>query len=102
MKQIIALKKYDTSTAKVVVGPIITLTQDDPRYKNETLYQKENGEYFLVGFGGIGSVYAGAVDNGRTISDPHIFPYTTELAKLWAVSNISCDEFESIFGPVEE
>lgn len=103
MKAIINLKKYDTDTAHVIAGPVATFTPNDPRYCEETLYQKTTGEYFLVGHGGLESRYGMAAMSADTkISSPAIFPVADETAKTWAASLMDCDEYEAIFGPVEE
>lgn len=56
MKKIINYKKYDTETARVV-GNWISGSKEEDNYRDETLYCKKNGEYFLDDKGGMCSDY---------------------------------------------
>ena len=46
MKKIIDGKMYDTETAQYICG-YNTEDKNDPDYKEEHLYRKKNGEFFV-------------------------------------------------------
>ncbi|MCH5337995.1 MAG: hypothetical protein J1E03_04375 [Acetatifactor sp.] len=99
MKKIINGKKYDTETA-TLIGEYWN-GYGDFYCVLEKLYRKKTGEYFLYAEGGALTEYAEHYDNGQSDAS-HIFPYTEKEAKNWAMKKISVDEFESLFGEVEE
>lgn len=103
MKKIINGKKYDTDTAKELGMCWNGLAPSDFDYVKETLYRKKTGEYFLYGRGGAKSCYAETVrgDNCWTAGEA-IIPYTEDEAKRWSERNLDVDEYEEIFGKVEE
>ena len=65
------------------------------------MYKKKTGEYFLYGEGGALTQYSRDTWDGRTGSS-QIIPMTEESAKEWAVEHLECDEYEALFGEVEE
>ena len=101
MKKIINGKMYNTETAKEL-GYDSYSNSRDFNYWCETLYQKRTGEFFLHGEGGANSKYAEMVDMNCWCGGERIFPLTMEQAKHWAERHLSADEYEDIFGEVEE
>ncbi len=101
MKKIINGKKYDTDTAKFL-GYWTNGLGGDFRHVREELYRKKTGEYFLYGLGGPMSKYASCVSQNCWGGGEQITPLTEEKAKKWAEMHLSVDEYEAIFGDVEE
>lgn len=84
MNKIIKGKRYDTETAKEIFA---TPSYNDTGFE---MYQKRTGEFFL---------YCWSKWEGTT---PHIRPLTIEEAKEYAETHLTGDEYEEIFGTVEE
>lgn len=101
MKKIINGKMYNTETAKELGGYWNGYSEGDFYFLKETLYLKKSGEYFLHGEGGAASKYWKRFGDGR-IGDNVIIPFSEEEAKEWAVEYLSADEYEALFGTVEE
>ena len=101
MKQIINGKKYDTETATEVGSWWNGLSTRDFSHCRETLYRKRTGEYFLYGIGGPMSGYSHSCGN-MTSGGEKIIPMTEAEAREWAEGRLGCDEYEEIFGEVEE
>ena len=105
MKKIINNKRYDTEAAKKItetssreqgIGP------SDFKFWSETLYQKRTGEFFLFGEGGPMSKYSQPYETNGSQSGYKIIPLTFDQAKQWAEKAMDADEYEELFGPVEE
>lgn len=101
MKKIINGKKYDTETATSVWEYSSNYACSDYKYYDETLYKKKTGEFFLYGEGGPASKYAQKTIGGYT-GGKEIIPLTEKDAKEWAEERLDCDEYEALFGEVEE
>lgn len=101
MKKIINGRKYDTETAKEVGYWSNGYPCSDFNHCEETLYLKKTGEYFLYGEGGALTEYARSVCGGST-GGSRIIPMTEDGAKEWAMEHLECDEYEALFGEVEE
>lgn len=101
MKKVITGKMYDTDTAKAV-GMFSRGNRYDFHFVSETLYKKKTGEFFLYGEGGAMSKYAVTIDCNSWCGGERITPITEDDAKEWAEINLDGDEYESIFGTVEE
>ena len=101
MKQIINGKKYNTETAKELGTYSNSGSWNDFDHFRETLYLKRTGEFFLLGEGGPRTKYAYSDGNTRS-GGAKIIPLTIEEAKAWAERNLSVEEYEEIFGEVEE
>lgn len=101
MKKIINGKMYNTETAKELGDYWNGYYEGDFYFLKETLYLKKSGEYFLHGEGGAASKYCKRFGDGR-IGDNVIIPFSEEEAKEWAVEYLSADEYEALFGTVEE
>ena len=101
MKKIINGKKYDTNTAKELYT-MSNGAQSDFGHVSETLYIKRTGEFFLYGEGGPMSRYAQSAGQNWWTGGEAITPITEAAARRWAEKNMDGDEFEAIFGEVEE
>jgi len=84
MKWIVNGKKYDTDTAFLRVE-----VRDRYGITCESLYQKTNGEYFLV-------------EHYYCSGDYEIYPLKESAAKNWGEEHLTVDRYESIFGKVKE
>ena len=102
MKKIIAGKKYDTETAKALGEYWNGFGFNDFAYVSETLYLKRTGEFFLHGVGGASSKYSQRIGNNSYCSGERIIPLSEAEAREWAEEHLECDEYEKIFGEVEE
>ena len=101
MKKIINGKKYDTETAPVVAAYEYSYKSEYDWYREE-LHKKRTDEFFLYGKGGAGSIYAECISNHEYGPGEEIRPLTPEEAQNWAMERIDVDEYEKIFGEVEE
>lgn len=101
MNKIINGKKYNTETAKELGCWDNGFPHNDFSYCQETLYLKKTGEYFLYGEGGALTQYSEKTWNGST-SGEVITPLTENEAKKWSEEHLTADEYEMVFGEVEE
>lgn len=100
MKKIINGKKYDTETAKCV-GDWDNGCCGDFNFVEERLFRKKTGEFFIHGEGGAASEYAERCIDGYGYGEK-IIPISEDEAKEWAENHLDGDNYESIFGAVEE
>ena len=100
MKKILGGKKYDTETARMVG----TYGNGSSGFGacSETLYRKRTGEFFLYGEGGPMSKYGVAYGDNEWGYGEEIRPLTVDEAKAWAEKHLDADEYEEVFGEVEE
>ena len=101
MKKVIKGKLYDTEKAEELASAENSERPSDINYVQETLYKKRTGEFFILGYGGSNTRYAKHEDE-RWTAGQLIQPLSYEQAQAWAEKNLSGDEYESIFGEVEE
>jgi hypothetical protein len=101
MKKIINGKKYDTDSANCVGDWANGYGHGDFQYAEERLYRKRTGEFFLHGEGGAMSNYAESYGNER-YGGKKIIPLSENEAKKWAENHLDGDEYEKIFGSVDE
>lgn len=101
MKKIINNKRYDTETAKLL-GEDSYSNWGDFHFWEESLFQKRTGEFFLHGVGGPASKYAETVGQNQWTGGEKIIPLSFDKAREWAECHLSADDYEEIFGPVEE
>lgn len=101
MKKIINGRRYDTDTAKEM-GYYTYSNRTDFHFFEETLYRKNTGEFFLHGYGGVATKYAEAVGQNGWRAGERIMPMSLEEAQEWAEEHLDADEYEKIFGSVEE
>lgn len=102
MKKIIAGRLYDTETATKIADYHSSYPYNDFGYYEESLYRKKTGEFFLYGEGGPASKYAKSVGQNEWRGSEKIIPISYENAQKWAEEKLDADEYEKIFGPVEE
>ena len=102
MKQIINGKKYNTETAKEMGCWSNNYYTNDFNYCEETLYRKKTGEFFLHGEGGAMSKYSQSCGQNTWSGGSEIIPMTEAEAREWAEKHLTVDEYEEIFGEVEE
>lgn len=101
MKKIIGGKKYDTTTAKLV-GAYETGYIGDFEWRDEELYLKATGEFFLAGKGGARTRWASRAIDGYSSGDG-ILPLTLDEAREWAEEHLTQAEVEELFQiPKEE
>ena len=101
MKKIIGGKRYDTETA-MRIGEGSGGYPGDFNYFSETLYRKKTGEYFLAGEGGPASKYAKQVELNSWSGGEKIIPLTYEQAREWGEEHLDPDDYENVFGIVED
>lgn len=102
MKKIISGKVYDTEKAKELGTYSNAGGWRDFNHFEETLYQKRTGEFFLFGEGGPMTRYAEAEGQNSWGGGRRIMPMSYDEAKKWAEENLDADEYESIFGAIDE
>lgn len=102
MKKYINGKKYDTETAQAVGSWSNNLSYRDFGWCRETLYRKKTGEYFLHGEGGALSRYAEPGNGNMRGPGASIRPLTFDKAREWAEEHLDGDEYEAIFGEIED
>ncbi len=106
MKKIIDGKMYDTETAQYICG-YNTEDKNDPDYKEEHLYRKKNGEFFVKGCGGKDTEYAykGGLCEYRYYCpnfDYQIRPFEEYEAKEFVEAIGDAETYIRLFGEVEE
>ncbi len=101
MKKIINGKKYDTETAEVL-GGFENGIPGNLNYCEERLYRKRTGEFFLYGYGGALTKYSVSVGSNAWSGGEDIQPLTEAGAKKWAEEHLGAEDYEKIFGTVEE
>lgn len=84
MSKIINGKKYDTETAALVGEWNNGLYTNDIYYQSEDLYLKKTGEFFLY----------------RWLNN--YVPLSLAEAQDWAERHLTGEEYEKLFGTVEE
>jgi len=102
MQKIINGKKYNTETAEQVGFYSERYGRNDFNWLEETLYKKRTGEFFLFGEGGPASRYCTWIDSRNRASGDKIIPMTFDEAREWAEKHLEVEEYEEIFGEVEE
>ena len=102
MKKIINGKKYDTETAKML-GETWEGARNDFNFWREELYKKRTGEFFIYGEGGANSRYSEYIPEANAYAGgEEIRPISEAEAKKWCETHLSVDEYEAIWGVVEE
>lgn len=101
MKKIINGKRYDTDTAHEL-AQYTHSSRSQFDYYCETLYRKRGGEFFLHGYGHAGSKYAEPAGMSEWMPGERIMPMSYIDAQKWAETHLGVEEYESIFGAVDE
>lgn len=102
MKKIINGKVYNTDTAREIGCWANAGSWRDFNHVEETLYQKKTGEFFLYGEGGPSTKYAVICGMNSWTGGEKIIPLDYDTARQWAEEKLDADEYEEIFGIVEE
>lgn len=102
MKEIINGMLYDTATAKHLGEWRSTPNSSSPDYCVLTLYQKANGEFFLVCSGEGAEHYICHISDGLAGRSKNILPLSLEDAAEWAEDFLTADEYVAAFGKVSE
>lgn len=102
MNKIIKGKRYDTETAQEMAVWRSPLGPRDFFYYDETLFRKRTGEYFLYGTGNAKSLYSKCCGQNEWCGSEEIIPLTIDQAQKWAEEHCDGDEYEEIFGKIEE
>lgn len=102
MKKVLNGKLYDTNTAKCVGSWDNGLYGRDFNRLSEDLYRKRTGEFFLHGSGGPLTQYAEWHGDNERSGGERIIPLSLEAAQEWAEERLTGEEYEAIFGEVEE
>lgn len=102
MVKIINGKKYSTETAERVGFYSNSPDRNDFHWEEENLFKKRTGEFFLFCEGGPASIYCTWIDSRNRTSGDKIIPLTFEEAREWAEEHLDAEEYEEIFGEVEE
>ncbi len=100
MRTIINGKVYDTSTAVGLGHWSNNKSFRDPESKEETLFIKRTGEFFLWGEGGPETNYGERIGKGWKGS-AKVFPLTYEEAEEWAREHLSKEDYDLIFNMPE-
>lgn len=101
MKKIINGKRYDTETAQLI-GSASYSNRSDFRFWSEELYRKKTGEFFLYGEGGPASKYGRKIEQNTWAGGEQIIPLTLKEAQEWGEKYLDADEYEEVFGRIEE
>ena len=91
MRKIINGKTYNTDTANRIAVKEYGDSTNDLYYSERALYQKKNGEYFIHSWGGAGTIYATAKENGWTGAGEVIEPVSVEEAEEFIAKYIIMD-----------
>ena len=101
MRRIIDGKLYNTETA-TLIGSDGFSYPGDFHYWEETLYQKKNGQFFLVGEGGPLTRYREQTETNAWTDGKILNPLSLAEAQEWAEQHISVNKYIEVFGEVEE
>ena len=102
MRKIVEGKVYNTMTAEMLAEYFSGHSIGDYHRYEEELYKTKKGAYFIHGKGGAASKYAERCPSGGYNPGEDIRPISEDTAKKWAQDRLSVDEYEEIFGPLEE
>lgn len=102
MKKIINGRKYDTETAQRIGYRSNGGGWRDFSHVEESLYRKRTGEFFIHGEGGPMTGYARSTGQNSWSGGEDIIPLTEQEAREWVERYLDADQYEEIFGEVEE
>ena len=98
MKKYINNRLYDTDKAFEIDTYENHYHDLDCRHIKETLYQKQNGEFFLLGQGGSWTKYRQPRKRGGFSGSTVIVPLSIDMAKDWAKAHLSPEVYILTFG----
>lgn len=102
MHKVINGKKYNTDTAKLLGTWCAECGSTDYKYFEEYLYRTKSGNFFIYGEGGPDSPYRQQIEYCTWTGGESIIPISFEQAQRWAEKHLDGDEYEAIFGDVED
>ena len=102
LKQIINGKMYNTETAQEIGCDSNGMNLDNLWFVEETLYRKQNGEFFLDGHGGPFSRYSRPNGSFSRCGARELVPLSVEEAKAWVERHCSVEVYIETFGNVTE
>lgn len=102
MKQIINGKMYNTETAQEIGCGSNGMNLDNLWFVEETLYRKQNGEFFLDGHGGPLSRYSRPNGSFSRCGARELVPLGAEEAKAWVERHCPVEVYIETFGDVAE
>ena len=102
MKKVINGKLYDTEKAAKMATWENNRDYTSFSHLEETLYRKRTGEYFLHGAGEARTKYAKRYEDNLWGHGEEIIPLTVKAAQEWAEEHLDGDDYERIFGTVDE
>lgn len=102
MKKVIGGRRYDTETAEHIADGGNGYPIDDFNCCLEELYRKRTGEFFIYGYGGPYSKYCKWFSDNSCGFGEKITPITIDEAKAWVEKYLDGDQYEEIFGKVDE
>jgi hypothetical protein len=102
MKKVIGGSMYDTKTAKKLGEWTNGERCGDFNYCEEILFRTKSGKYFIRGEGGAMTKYAQSAGNNSWSGGERIEPLDRASAMEWAEEHLDGDEYEAIFGPIED
>jgi len=102
MKKVINGKLYDTEKAQRLASWENIQDVRSFNHMEETLYRKRTGEFFLHGEGEARTRYARQYESNMWGHGEEIVPLTVQAAQKWAEEHLDGDEYEKIFGTVDE
>lgn len=102
MKKVLNGKLYDTEKAQRLASWENIQDVRSFNHMEETLYRKRTGEYFLHGEGEARTRYARQYEGHMWGHGEEIIPLTVEAAQNWAEEHLDGDDYERIFGTVDE
>ena len=97
MQETIANRVYDTDTA-TAMGNWQRGYRSERGYLSETLYQKEDGTYFLHCAGGPRSRYAQRVAPNTWSYGERLMPMNPDEAHAWAETHLTESAYDTAFG----
>lgn len=101
MNKVIDGRYYDTETAAEISSTDNGYFRNDFNYYEETLYQKQNGDYFLHLIGGANSAIRKRTDGNSYCGSEIIKPISLDEAKKWVEKNCDGKTYIALFGEVE-
>ena len=102
MKKVINGKLYDTEKAAKMATWENNRDYTSFNHLEETLYRKRTGEYFLHGAGEARTKYAKRYEDNLWGHGEEIIPLTVKAAQEWAEEHLDGDDYERIFGAVDD
>lgn len=102
MKKVLNRKLYDTAKAQRLASWENIQDVRSFNHMEETLYRKRTGEFFLHGCGEARTKYAQRYDDNLWGHGEEIIPLTVKAAQEWAEEHLDVDDYEKIFGTIDD